>query len=52
MSETRTGRAEEQPKNGKGRRIELTRTVMEALKIHQERQQEEIEGRIATKTKD
>jgi integrase len=44
MSETRTGRVEEQPKNGKGRRIELTKTVAEALRTHQERQQEEIEG--------
>ena len=43
MSETRTGRVEEQPKNGKGRRIELTRSVSEALRIHQEHQQEEIE---------
>lgn len=44
MSETRTGRVEESPKNGKGRRIELTRSVSDALRIHQERQQEVIEG--------
>jgi integrase len=43
MSETRTGRVEEQPKNGKGRRIELTRTVSEVLRTHQDRQQEELE---------
>lgn len=34
MSETRSGRIEEQPKGGKGRRIELTRTVSEALRSH------------------
>jgi integrase len=44
MSEARSGRIEEQPKSGKGRRIELTRTVSEALRSHQERQQEEIKG--------
>jgi integrase len=44
MSEARSGRIEEQPKSGKGRRIELTRSVSEALRSHQERQQEEIKG--------
>jgi integrase len=36
MSESRIGRIEEQPKNGKGRRIELSRTAVEALKAHRE----------------
>jgi integrase len=45
MSEARSGRIEEQPKSGKGRRIELTRTVSEALRSHQERQQEEVKGK-------
>jgi integrase len=44
MSEARSGRIEEQPKNGKGRRIDLTRSVSEALRRHQERQREEIKG--------
>src|SRR5215212_2820185 len=44
MSDTCTGRVEEQPKSGKGRRIELIRSVSEALRNHQERQQEEIKG--------
>ena len=43
MSEARTGRIEEDPKNGKGRRIELTRSVIAALRAHRERQQQEIE---------
>src|SRR5215208_4075295 len=44
MSEARSGRIEEQPKSGKGRRIELSESVREALRSHRERQQEEIEG--------
>ena len=44
MSEAREGRIEEGTKSGKGRRIELTRTVSEALRSHRERQQVEIEG--------
>jgi integrase len=42
MSETRTGRIEEETKSGKGRRIDLSRTVIEALECHRQRQQEEI----------
>lgn len=38
MSETRTGRIEEETKSGKGRRIDLSATVVEALKRHRERQ--------------
>jgi integrase len=41
MSETRTGRVEEETKNRKGRRIELSRTVIEALSRHRKRQNEE-----------
>jgi len=44
MSESRAGRIEEQPKSGKGRRIELSQTTIEALKSHCERQQEEKKG--------
>jgi integrase len=44
MSETRAGRTEENTKNGKGRRIDLTRSVVEALRTHRERQQQEIKG--------
>jgi integrase len=44
MSETRTGRVEEETKSGKGRRIDLSRTVIEALRSHRRRQQEEING--------
>jgi integrase len=44
MSESRVGRIEEDTKSSKGRRIELTRTVLEALRRHRERQLEEIEG--------
>jgi integrase len=44
MSEARSGRIEEQPKSGKGRRIELSESLREALRSHRERQQEEIEG--------
>ncbi len=40
MSETRTGRVEEETKSGKGRRIDLSQTVSEALKDHQRRQQQ------------
>ncbi len=36
MSESGIGRIEEQPKNGKGRRIELSRTAVEALRAHRE----------------
>jgi integrase len=43
ISETRSGRIEEQPKSGKGR-VELTRSVSEALRSHQVRQQEESRG--------
>jgi integrase len=46
MSEARSGRIEEQPKSGKGRRIELSESVREALRSHRERQQEEIEGSL------
>ena len=42
MSETRTGRIEEETKSGKGRRIDLSQTVIEALKSHRQRQQKEI----------
>lgn len=42
MSETRTGRVEEETKSGKGRRIELSRTGIEALMAHQERQRQEV----------
>ena len=42
MSETRTGRIEEETKSGKGRRIEVSRTGIEALVAHQERQQQEV----------
>src|SRR5215204_1982716 len=42
MSETRTGRIEEETKSGKGRRIDLSQTVIEALKSHHQRQQKEI----------
>ena len=44
MSESRAGRIEEQPKSGKGRRIELSKTAIEALNSHCERQQEEMKG--------
>lgn len=43
MSETRTGRMEEETKSGKGRRIDLSPTVVEALKAHHERQRYEAE---------
>lgn len=42
MSETRTGRVEEETKNGKGRSIELSRTAVEALRSLRTRQQQEI----------
>jgi integrase len=41
MSEAREGRIEEGTKNGKGRRIELSQTVVEALRSHRERQEGE-----------
>jgi integrase len=44
MSEARSGRIEEQPKSGKGRRIDLSESFTEALRIHRERQRAEIEG--------
>ncbi|MCA1730644.1 MAG: site-specific integrase [Actinobacteria bacterium] len=34
MSDTRVGRIEEKPKNGKGRRIELSESVCEVLRSH------------------
>ena len=42
MSETRTGRVEEETKSGKGRRIDLNKTVMEALRCHRKRQRQEM----------
>ena len=44
MSETRTGRVEEETKSGKGRRVDLSQTVAAALKRHQERQREEMKA--------
>ena len=41
MSETRTGRVEEETKSGKGRRIDLNPTTLEALRRHRERQRQE-----------
>ncbi len=41
MSETRTGRVEEETKSGKGRRIDLNPTALEALRSHRERQRQE-----------
>lgn len=41
MSETREGRIEEDTKSGKGRRIDLSQTVVEALETHRERMEEE-----------
>jgi integrase len=41
LSETRTGPIFEQPKNGKGRSIQLTNTAAEALRTHRKRQNEE-----------
>jgi integrase len=43
LSETRTGRIFEPPKNGKGRNIRLTSDAIEALRSHLQRQLEEIE---------
>jgi hypothetical protein len=40
MSETRSGRVGEATKSGKGRRIELSQTAVEALRRHRERQEE------------
>jgi integrase len=34
QSESRVGRIEEEPKNGRGRRIELSQSVCEVLRIH------------------
>lgn len=44
MSEALSGRIEEQPKSGKGRRIELSPSVSEILRAHRKRQLEEIKG--------
>lgn len=41
MSETREGRIEEDTKSGKGRRIDLSQTAVEALGTHRERMEEE-----------
>ncbi|MBA3701336.1 MAG: site-specific integrase [Rubrobacteraceae bacterium] len=38
MSETRVGRIEEETKNGKGRRIELSEKALEALRSHRRQQ--------------
>ena len=40
MSETRTGRVGEATKSGKGHRIELSQTAIEALRSHREPQEE------------
>lgn len=44
MSEAREGRIEEDTKSGKGRRIDLSQTAVEALRIHRERMEEEGHG--------
>ena len=44
LSLTRDGHVFEQPKNGKGRSIELTQASSEALRTHLQRQLNEIEG--------
>lgn len=44
MSEARGGRIEEDTKSGKGRRIDLSQTAVEALRVHRERQQQEGHG--------
>ena len=41
MSEAREGRIEEETKSGKGRRIDLSQSVLEALRRHRTRQNEE-----------
>ena len=41
MSETREGRIEGDTKSGKGRRIDLSHTAVEALGAHRERMEEE-----------
>jgi integrase len=41
LSEARSGRFFEAPKNGKGRSIKLTRQAVEALRTHRKRQNEE-----------
>jgi len=41
MSEARDGRIEEETKSGKGRRIDLSQSVLEALRRHRTRQNEE-----------
>jgi integrase len=38
MSEARVGRIEEEPKNGKGRRIELSEKALESLRSHRNQQ--------------
>jgi hypothetical protein len=40
MSETRIGRIEEETKNGKGRRIELSEKALDALRSHRQQQVE------------
>jgi integrase len=44
LSLTRDGHVMEQPKNGKGRSIELTQSATDALRIHLQRQLKEIEA--------
>jgi integrase len=44
LSLTKSGHVYEQPKNWKGRSIELIRAASETLKAHLKRQLEEIEG--------
>ena len=41
MSEARSGRIEEETKSGKGRRIDLSQSILEALRRHRTRQNEE-----------
>ena len=45
LSETRSGRVFETPKNGKGRSIRLTKRAVEALRSHRKRQNGTILGR-------
>jgi integrase len=44
LSLTKSGHVYEQPKNWKGRSIELTQAASETLRVHLKRQLEEIEG--------
>ncbi len=48
MSEARSGRIEEGTKNGKGRRIELSQTAVEALRSHRAGQEGERWARATT----